>query len=109
MRPAHQGKLLPDAAGAVYTVHVAVLLMTVKLKVLVVPERHTHRVAQTCKLLVCEQVVPKTNADAAPDTESIRVCGCQLNPQARPYWQQQQHVRGHTRVPVVLTEAGKAK
>ena len=38
MRPAHQGKLLPDAAGAVYTVHVAVLLMTVKLKVLTVPE-----------------------------------------------------------------------
>ena len=84
MRPAHQGKLLPDAAGAAYIVHVAVLLMTVKLKMLLVPECHTHSIAEhgsdkdeesakrrlpkVCKPLVCEQIVPKTNADAAPDT-----------------------------------------
>ena len=46
MRPAHQGKLLPDAAGAVYTVHVAVLLMTVRLKLSLVPGMSTRNVTE---------------------------------------------------------------
>lgn len=48
MRPAHQGKLLPED-GAAYTVHDAVLLMTVRLKLSEVPEMphtHTHSIAE---------------------------------------------------------------
>ncbi len=52
MSPAHQGKPLPDAVATGVTTHVAVLLLTVRLKVVAVPADN----ASSCvtDITVCE-------------------------------------------------------
>lgn len=67
MRPAHQGKLLPDD-GALYTVHIAVLLMTVRLKLSEVPEMpHTQPLLS---MLVAE----RAEREKAPRVDRSGVC-----------------------------------